>query len=42
MLGVFDVRGEGFDDGLEVGVDVGDSEFKGVGKGELRWVHGTG
>ena len=31
MLGVFDVGGEGFDDGLEVGVDVCRDTFSGGG-----------
>jgi len=33
MLGVFDVGGEGFDDGLEVGVDVRRDTFSGGGEG---------
>ena len=33
MLGVFEVGGEGFDDGLEVGVDVHQDTFSGGGGG---------
>ena len=33
MLGVFDVGGEGFDDGLEVGIDVRRDTFSGGGEG---------
>ena len=33
MLGVFDVGGEGFDDGLEVGINVCRDTFSGRGEG---------
>ena len=33
MLGVFNVGGEGFDNGLEVGVDVRRDTFSGRGEG---------
>ena len=40
MLGVFDVGGEGFDNGLEVGVDVRQDTFSGGegGNNGTAWI----